>query len=115
VVETSSPDIATGGSPHSSGQHLGNSTGSEHSESLGKPDHPAKGTRGASATSPGHSKSHEQAKHGGEEAAAKSHPPHPEHPAHPDQSQATATPATEAETPADTETGNGEHGNPPAE
>ncbi len=115
AVEASSPDIATEGSPHSNGRHLGNSKGSEHSKGPGKPNHPAKGTKGASATSPGHSKSPGQAKHGGEEAGAKSHPTHPEHPAHPDQSQAAATPATEAESPAKAETGSVEHGNPHAE
>jgi RNA polymerase sigma factor (sigma-70 family) len=117
-VEPSSPGLATEQIPQSNGRRLGGSKGSSQEKSIGGPGHPAKGTKGASATAPGHSKSSGKTKHGGgggEKAAAESHPPHPEPPARPDKSQTTTTPKAEAESPADAEPAGDAQGKPTAE
>lgn len=112
----SSPGPAAEQLPQPHGRHLGGG----HEGSTGKPSHPVKGAKGASATSPGHSKSPGKAKHtaGGKahggKPAAESHPPHPEHPAGSAKSQTPAAPASEAESAA-AEPASGKPGKPAAE
>jgi RNA polymerase sigma factor (sigma-70 family) len=112
----SSPGLATEPVPQSNGRHLGVPKASGHGKSPGKPGHPAKGAKGASATAPGHSKSPGKAKHaGGEKHAAESHPPHPEHPAGSGKSAAATPSPPEAVPPATTEAVSGEPGKPTGE
>jgi RNA polymerase sigma factor (sigma-70 family) len=88
--------------PQSNGREPGSSKGSGHEKSSGKPDHPAKGKKSATATpprkskSPGHTKHAAPAKTGGK-AKAKSHPAHPDHPPHPDRAQVAEAPDAAAE------------------
>jgi RNA polymerase sigma factor (sigma-70 family) len=117
--EASPPGLAAEQGSRSNGRHLGESNGSEHGKGLDRSSGPAKGTKGASETSPGHTKSPGQAQGGAAgkpagQAAAESRPAHSEHPAHPDQSQAAA-PQAEAGAPAENEPGSGGHGKPTAE
>ncbi len=114
------PGAAAEQIPQTGGRHLGQPNGSAHGANAGKPEHPTKGQKGASANAPGQAKSPGQAKHvvagkGGGQAASETHPAHPEHPPHPDQSQAPAPVAPEAEPAANAEGGGDKHGAPAAE
>ncbi len=98
---------AAEGAPQSNGRHLGESKGSEHASSPGKPSHPDKGNKNSAP--PGKSKSPGQAKHAaGEKDGGQARPPHPEHPVRPEHPEAAA-PESQAEPPAGTEPGNGKH------
>jgi RNA polymerase sigma factor (sigma-70 family) len=103
--------------PQTGGRHLGQLKGSERGASAAKPEHPAKGQKGASANTPGKAVSPGQSGHvatGNDSghAAAETHRAHSDHPSRPDQSRA---PAAKAEPAASAGTGNGEHGKPATE
>jgi RNA polymerase sigma factor (sigma-70 family) len=120
-----SADQVAEGTAQSNGHLLGPSEGSRQAKGPddSKAGDPAKETKGASATAPGHAKAPPgQAKGGTEKSGGNGsgeaepvHPEHPEHPAHPahppggSEKQPTATPEPEAEPPAEGEEAGDEH------